>query len=378
MSNGGSATSHATRRALRVCHILGHLRFGGAERQVVNLVSHMPCARTSIICLCKREEGGLSGFIPEQVQVTWMGFKARYAPYHIWKLARELTRMAPDVVHTHMFWANLYGVLAARLSGVPAIVTCEHGTNPWKTSLHHAIERHIISPLVHRRICVSRDILAIRRDVDGVPVSKLVHIPNGTALWTAGTLEARGTYTFGTVGRLIPAKDYLTLIRATALLRNRGHDVELRIVGEGPDRERLEREVEASGLTSTVHLEGFQSDVKSWLRRFHCFVLSSIREGQPMVMLEAMAAGLPIVATAVGGIPDTLLAGSEGLLVAPGDPTALANAMEMVVVDEALRRKLGTNALARCEKDFSIHAICERYMDIYHDILGDRTDAVIA
>ncbi len=368
----------AAGRALRVCHILGHLRFGGAERQVVNVARNMACAKTYIVCLAGPEEGGLSGLLPERVEVIRLGFRARYAPYHLCKLARELKRMAPDVVHTHMFWANVYGVLAASFARVPAIVTSEHGTNPWKTRLHYGIERHIISRLAHRRICVSKDILAIRRNVDGIPASKLVYIPNGTEPWGSGTPEPQGLYTFGSVGRLVPPKDYPTLIRAMALLRARGHDAELLIVGEGPERGRLEAEIAASGLGSVVHLAGFQSDVRSWLKRFHCFVLSSLREGQPMVLLEAMAAGLPIVATEVGGIPDTLVPGHEGLLVAPGDPVALADAMERLVVDGALRRRLGKNAEARCRSEFSIQSICDRYLQIYQDILDERADAVPA
>ena len=102
-------------RALRVCHIIGHLRFGGAERQVVNLARHMTRAKSYIVCLGQPEGGGLSGLLPADVEVVWMGLRARYAPYHIGKLARRLRDIAPDVVHTHMFWPNVYGVLAATL-----------------------------------------------------------------------------------------------------------------------------------------------------------------------------------------------------------------------------------------------------------------------
>jgi glycosyltransferase involved in cell wall biosynthesis len=333
-----------TRRPLRVCHIIGHLRAGGAERQVVNLARHMDCAKTFIMCLDRAEPGGLSNLLPDHVELMWMGFRSRYAPYHLLRLARRLQRMALDVVHTHMFWANVYGALAANLARVPAIVTSEHGKNPWKKPIHYAIERHIISPLADRRICVSQDILAIRRDTDGVPERKLLHIPNGTEMWTATASEPPGPYTFGTVGRLVPAKDYPTLLRAMAILRDNGHEVELHIVGEGPERGRLEAEITTLRLTSVVHLAGFQSDIRSWLSRFHTFVLSSLREGQPVALLEAMAIGLPIVATEVGGIPDTVASGTEALLVPPGDPMALAQAMETLLLDDARRKVLAQNA----------------------------------
>ncbi len=365
-------------RALRVCHIIGHLRFGGAERQVVNIARHMSRAKSHIVCLGKPEPGGLSGQLPADVEVVWMGLRARYAPYHIGKLARRLRKIAPDVVHTHMFWSNVYGVLAATLAAVPAIVTCEHGKNPWKTRWHYYIERHIVSPLAHKRVCVSPDILRVRRDIDGVPAHKLVHIPNGTEMGSRVVSEPAGRYVFGTVGRLVEAKDYSTLIRATGLLRDKGYDVELYIVGDGPQRNRLEGEISALRLASIVHIVGFQDDIHSWLRRFDTFVLSSLREGQPMALLEAMAFGLPIVATRVGGIPDTVLAGSEALLVAPGEPVVLAEAMESLVRDEGRRTTLGKNAHARCRADFSIQSVSDRYLDLYQSILDRHTDATPA
>lgn len=367
-----------TERALRVCHIIGHLRFGGAERQVVNLARHMTRAKSYIVCLGQPEGGGLSGLLPADVEVVWMGLRARYAPYHIGKLARRLRDIAPDVVHTHMFWPNVYGVLAATLAAVPAIVTCEHGKNPWKTRWHYYIERRIVSPLAHKRVCVSQDILRVRRDIDGVPANKLIVIPNGTEMCTPVVSQPAGCYTFGTVGRLVEAKDYPTLIRAIGLLRDKGYDVELYIVGDGPERNRLEAEISALRLASIIHIVGFQDDIHSWLRRFNTFVLSSLREGQPMALLEAMALGLPIVATRVGGIPDTIAAGSEGLLVAPGDPVLLAEAMEALVLDEGRRTALGRNAHARCHADFSIQSVGDRYQALYQSILDQHTDATPA
>jgi len=154
--------------------------------------------------------------------------------------------------------------------------------------------------------------------------------------------------------------------------------VELYIVGDGPERNRLEAEISALRLASIIHIVGFQDDIHSWLRRFNTFVLSSLREGQPMALLEAMALGLPIVATGVGGVPDTIAAGSEGLLVAPGDPVLLAEAMEALVLDEGRRTALGRNAHARCRADFSIQSVGDRYQALYTSILDQHTDATPA
>lgn len=358
-------------RALRVCHITVHLRHGGVERQIVNLTRHMPSAKTYVVCWERPETGDLSSLLPDGVERISLGLRARYSPYHVWKLARLLRALSIDVVHTHSFSPNLHGVLAARLAGVPVVVTSEHGTNPWKTRAHHWLERAVISRFAHRRICVSEDILRIRRDVERVPASKLVYIPNGTEIHTNQTAAPPGRFVFGTLGRLVAQKDYGTLIKAMGVLRARGWSSELYVVGDGPERANLESEVADLGLASAVHFTGLQSDTRAWLSRFHAFVLSSIREGQPMVLLEAMACGLPIVATRVGGVPETIASGSEGLLVAPGDPEGLAGVMETLLSDEQKRKELGASALRRCRSEFSIEAICDRHLSVYRSVLDD-------
>lgn len=335
----------------------------------------MRSAKTYVVCLERPETGQLSSLLPASVECIWLGFRARYAPYHVWKLARLLRTLEVDVVHTHMFSPNLYGVLAATLARVPVIVTSEHGKNPWKNSAHRWVERAVISRFAHKRICVSEDILRIRRDLDGVPEGKLAYIPNGTEIGPAAVAPRRGRFVFGTIGRLVPAKDYRTLIRALGLLRDKGRAVELTIVGDGPERASLEAEIADLALTSVIHLAGFQSDTQTWLGRFHVFVLSSIREGQPMVLLEAMASGLPIVATRVGGIPDTIADESEGLLVEPGDPEGLARAMEALLLDEKKSSELGANARRRCRDDFSIQAICDRHLRVYRTAWDDERNA---
>lgn len=357
--------AHA-KHALRICHIIGRLQYGGAERQVVNIVRNMRCAKMYVICLQPSENLDFSDLVPRSVECMTLGFRLRYAPYHVWKLSRLLSSLAIDVVHTHMFSPNLYGVLAATLARVPVIVTSEHGMNPWKTRFHRWIERAVISRFAHMRICTSTSVLQIRRDLDGVPENKLMYIPNGTEIDT-NTISSppQDRFVFGTVGRLVPAKDYGTLIKAMCLLRDRGHLAHLYILGDGPGHAELESEITGRSLSSTVHLEGYQRDIRAWLGRFHAFVLSSIRESMPLALLEAMAFGLPIVATRVGGIPETLVSGSEGLIVEPRNPEALAHAMETLITDEKTRKELGKNARERCRREFSIQAICNRYQQVY-------------
>jgi glycosyltransferase involved in cell wall biosynthesis len=325
----------------------------------------MQCAKSYVICLGRPEDGPLASLLAGHAECIWLGFRARYAPYYVWKLAGLLRRLRIDVVHSNLFEANLVSVLAATLARVPVIVTSEHGRNPWKSDAHRWVERAVISRLAQKRICVSREILEIRRDLDGIPESKLTHIPNGTEV-DAGPRSSPGhTFVFGTIGRLVSAKDYGTLIKAMGRLRDKGYPVHLYIVGDGPERPALESAIAALSLDSVIDLTGFQSDTRAWLGRFHAFVLSSVREGQPMALLEAMASGLPIVATRVGAVPDTIEPGAEGLIVEPGDPVRLADAMETLVLDEQRCQQLGESARARCRREFSIQATCDRYLQVY-------------
>jgi glycosyltransferase involved in cell wall biosynthesis len=234
------------------------------------------------------------------------------------------------------------------------------------------LERNVISPLVDARVCVSQDILDRRRDLDGVPAAKLHCIANGTPLLEPVTIEDHHPARVGAVGRLVDAKDYVTLVQCARLLRQRGFDFRLTIVGEGPERARLEREIRQLALEDRVELPGATSDVTSWLKRFDIYVLSSIREGQPLSLLEAMAAGLPIVATQVGGIPDTLLDGEEALLIPPRDPDALATAISILFHDVGMRRRLGSRARERLIRDFSISVSSRRYRAIYEKILKEK------
>jgi glycosyltransferase involved in cell wall biosynthesis len=205
----------------------------------------------------------------------------------------------------------------------------------------------------------------MRRDIDRVPPEKLVYIPNGTVVPALIQRPAAGPIVIGTVGRLVEAKDYLTLMRAVHTMRAAGRIVTLYILGDGPERPILERAREELGLQSIVMLPGFQSDISAWMARFHLFVLSSIQEGQPMALLEAMAHGLPIVATRVGGIPDTIVDGVEGILVESKNAQELAAAIQQLLDDPDRGRMLGNNARKRVIQEYSIQAVCQRYIEIY-------------
>lgn len=350
---------------LRVCHLIGSLKYGGAERQVVNLLNHLPVSKRFIMLLERSSESGLGDALDPEITWETVPLRLRRLPLDILRVARLLRRWRIDILHTHMFWANLVGAVAARLAGVRVVVTSEHGKNEWKRFHHRWLERVVISPLVDLRLCASEDILCLRRDRDGIPADRLAYIPNGTLVPPVVEQRERRVPVIGTVGRLVPAKDYPGLIAAAAGLRDAGVPFRLCIVGDGPERSCIQAVIESHALEAQVELLGARNDVSACLRSFDIFVMSSIREGQPLALLEAMAHGLPVVATRVGGIPGTLAHGEEGLLVEAGDCLSLQQALTSLITDPARRRTLGENARRRVERDFSINAVTDRVASTY-------------
>ncbi len=347
-----------------VVQVIGNLQIGGAERLFVNLCNALDVDKVIVVLVGEAAVGlDLRAELRENIELHHIRIRQRSWPRDVWRLARLLRRENSDVVHTHMFWPNLYGSVAARLAGVP-IVTSEHGRNEWKRKWHRWLEVNITSRIAYSRLCVSEDILRMRRDVDGIPERLLQLVPNGTVVPPLAEVSRREPI-IGTVGRLVTAKDFPTLVKAVAILARRGTSVRLEIVGGGPEQDVIEETIRRENVGSLVSLVGMQTNVSDWLTRWSVFASSSVREGQPVALLEAMAASLPCVVTAVGGVPDTLENGVEGIIVPPSDPEALADGIQKFLDDADLRDACGQSARERVVRDFSIESLASTCQDIY-------------
>ena len=357
---------------LNISHLIGTLKFGGAERQLINLINNLDIESKHLIVLSEQKNHDFYPLLKHQISCHFMPINLRYFYITIFKIAKYLRENRINILQTHMFWANFYGVIAGKIAGVPAIVTTEHGKNPWKKKWHFFIERRIITTFADIRVCVSQDIINNRKQNDRIPEHKLVYIPNAVNIPEIYTKIPNSKIIIGAIGRFIQAKDFATLIEAAAILKKQNIDFEIFILGDGELRVELESLKNALNLQLEVKMPGFQNDIDKWLRMFDIFVISSIREGQPLVLLEAMANGLPIVATKVGGIPDTLKNGEEGILVEPRDPEKLSSAIMKLIKYENLRIKYGKNARERVKNNFSIKEVCQQYVEFYTKILSDK------
>lgn len=386
--SSGDAAGNAPSRVLRVCLIVPKLQIGGAEDQVLYLLEHLDRSRFAVSLCClvhgDREMEEIAGLHAESLFV--LGFRWRLFPVAFVRLVRFLRWGRFDVLHCHLPLADMIGRMAGRIARVPVLVTTEHGKHLWKPWWHLLLER-MVGRFTDLRICVSQDIAEIRRRREGTPAEKLVCIPNAVdpaAFRKARRGRAAVMADFGwdaadplvlSVGRLVVAKDYPTLVEAVSLLRERVPDARCCIAGEGDCRGEITDAIERFGAGGRVTLAGARRDIADLLAAADVFVLSSIREGLPVSLLEAMAAGTAIVATAVGGIPDAIADGESGLIVQPGDAKILADALARCLADSGLRKRLGEAASREVERRFSVAMTVERIGTLYRGIFERKVRA---
>jgi glycosyltransferase involved in cell wall biosynthesis len=292
------------------------------------------------------------------------------------ELMRLLRRERPHILHASSSKAGVLGRLAGFLAGVPIRIFTVHG---WAFAAHAGVAARLyrwadrlVRPLTTVTVCVSQ-----RERVAGLVAGtcdseRTVVIPNAVDAARAPRSSAtrRERPLIIAVGRLKAPKDFLTLVRALGTLPP--DSFEAVIVGEGPDRGRLEAEIEALGLEQHVRLAGERRDVPDLLAAADVFVLPSASEGMPVSVLEAMAAGLPVVASRVGGMPEQVSDGETGLLVEPGHIGELAAAVSRLIRDGELRRRLGTAGRARAEQEFDLEPFRRAHVELYSRELASR------
>ncbi len=298
-----------------------------------------------------------------------------------WRALRELwdffAKEQPDIVHLNSSKAGGLGALAARLAGVPHIVFTSHGLafdedrNPLSRALVW-LSTWATFLLCHKVILISRDTFA--RAHLPFCARKLALVHNGIAepeFFTRDEARAKLELTapapsIGAVGELTWNKSYPTLIRAMGELKRRGKEAYLCVVGEGEERHFLELLIEEEGVADRVLLVGFVDGAARYMPAFDIYTLPSIKEGLPYVLLEAGAAGLPVVASNVGGIGDIIVPHQTGLLAKPKDHNALANHLEELLDKPELRKKYGEALREHVQKEFSLQKMVEQTVLVYN------------
>lgn len=369
-----------------VVHLIYRLDFGGLETLLVDCINHMPPERYRHAIVC------LTGYTAFADKITRPGV-ALYAldkqpglglGIHV-KLFKLLRQLRPAVLHTYNFACAEYAA-PAWLAGVPVRVHAEHGrdaSDPQGLNRKHNFLRRALVPFIDRYVPVSHDLHRWLTDVVRIPAAKSELIMNGVdTLRFAPKLPAAATpwagedvFVIGTVGRLQDVKDQASLIEAFALLRAGGANARARlaIVGDGPLREKLAQKARELGVSDLVWFPGARNDIPELMRSFDVFALSSIAEGTPVTLLEAMACGLPVVATKVGGIPEVVQDGVNGALVPASKPQALADALGLYAADPERVSMQGSAARSLIERHYSVAAMVGAYTALYDRLSNTKT-----
>jgi len=358
---------------MRILHIIDTLEFGGAEKVLVAL-ANAAAARHEVAVCCLRRSGPLARDLDPRIPVFTMD-KGEGDDFLLpLRLGRRIAAQRHDVVHTHNWSVFIEGGLAAMAARVPTVVHTVHGPytaahGGWlpraKRQARHAVERAVARRFRHI-VAVSDAIRHYIPSTVGIGAERLSTIHNGIegALPEAAR-RGDTAITFVSVGRLDAVKNQQLMLRAFARVAQAHPQARLLLVGDGPQRAALEALAAELGLDARIRFEGFRTDVAHLLAQADVFLLSSHYEGISIALLEAMRAGLPAVATQVGGVGETVVAGRTGLLVGDGDVDGFAQAMLRLAGDGVLRRRMGAAARDHQQSEFSLERMLQRYETLY-------------
>jgi len=370
-----------TRLTHRILHIIPSLDRAGAEKQLALLASHLPRDEFDVhVCALSRGGPREAELTERGIPVEVIGKRWKVDPPTAWRLQNHIRRIGPDLVQTWLFAANAYGRAAARWVGVPHLVASERCVDPWKSAIQLAIDRRLAR--YTDRIVVNspgvRDFYASK----GIPPAKFSVIPGAVArsepasrslsrseLLTPLRIEPDAEL-IGVVGRLWPQKRVKDLIWAADLCHLVRDRVRLLIIGDGPERRQLERFTTLLKSEGHVHFLGERSDVDQILPHLNVVWLGSGYEGLPNSVMEAMAAGVPVVATDIPGCRDLVVPGETGFLVPIGGRAERARATVEILDDPLRAQRMGEAARERVRREFSIAQMVSGYAQLYRQILS--------
>jgi sugar transferase (PEP-CTERM/EpsH1 system associated) len=385
-----------------VVHLVYRLDFGGLETLLVERINRLPAERYrhAVICLDDYNRAFADKIRRPGTTVHALHKAPGLSPATHLRLWALLRRLRPAIFHSYNLSAIEYAP-AALLAGVPVRVNGAHGrdaADPEGRNRKHNLLRSAMTPFYHCCYANSAAMLTWNRQVIGVPVARSRLLSNGIDAEKfrprAGSTDVdmadgdavrhfgADAIVIGTVGRVQDVKDHATLLAAFLLLRARlpalAPRLRLAVVGDGPLLTALRAQAEAAGVGDAVWLPGARADIAQVLRGFTVFAMSSLAEGTPGAALEAMASGLPVVGTCVGGLPEVIEEGVTGLLVPPADPQAMAAALERYVTAPDLTAAHGKDARERVLRHYSMAAMVAAYQGLYDDMLEQKNGSAKA
>jgi len=361
---------------LRLMHLVLDLNPGGTQRLVIEMSKQLRRQADLLVC-CLDEQGDWADELLDlDIPVIALGREPGFRPALAGQVARLARRHDLDVLHCHHYSPFVYGALAARLCSGVRLVYTEHGRySDSPPSRKRRLANLLLSRVPGRFFAVSNELRA-HMLAEGFESDRLEVIYNGIDPGRASTPADRAAarqilglppeaLVVGTVARLDPVKDLTTLVEAFATLSRVQAEAVLVVIGDGPELELLESAARQAAIESRISFTGARNDARRLLPAFDLYVNTSVTEGVSVTILEAMAAGLPVVATRVGGTPEVVVAEETGLLVPARKPELLAESLQRLAADPDLGRRLGEAGRERVSRRFTLEEMVGRYLRVY-------------
>jgi glycosyltransferase involved in cell wall biosynthesis len=374
---------------MRAAHLSKVKGIAGSERHLLTLLPGLNAlgVETTMIVIEEPENpaGDFCAAMSAQgVAVERVPVRGNLDPGLTARLTRVLRTAAPDIAHTHLIHADLYGLPAARRAGVPGAVSSRHNDNPFRRRPLIRLANRRAMRRADRVIAISGALADFVRRVEGVPAEKVVTVrygldpldypPDARAAARALFGGREGEAVIGFFGRLIEQKGVDTLLAAFEEVRRAHPHARLAVVGDGDQRAALEAQAAALGLNEAVTFAGWVPDAPSLMPGCEIVVMPSRWEGFGLVALEAMSAARPLVASRVSALPEIVADGETGLLVPPDDPAALADALNSLLADPARAGAMGRAGRARLADRFSVDRMIRETLAVYEAVL-DTSDS---
>lgn len=363
--------------SLTIAQFTFGLQLAGQERVVVDLAkAFQKQGHRSLVCTTLFGGELVKELDQTGVPFQTLGLKKSYDPRALIRVMRYLKDNRVNVVMTHGTSGSLIPRVAAVLSKVPAFIHVEHNISEQK-KFYHILINKTLSFFTDKIVCISESAQKSLFQIEKTSPHKVMVIPNGLNTERFSFIKnirksQNSTKRVGIVGRFNEQKGHIYFVEAAARIVKFYKNVEFIFVGDGPLRPMIEQRVKAYGLDKRCQFLGVRSDVGDLLQTFDVFVLSSLWEGMPISLLEAQYFGVASVVTNVGGIPEVIEDGYNGLIVQPKDTDGLASAILKVLRDDSMRNRLGQNGKEVFRHRFTIDKMADTYIDLIDKILIDK------
>lgn len=366
----------------KVCYVIPSLSMGGTERQVMHLVRGL-AGDFDVVLACTHHDGALIGDARRMgARVHMMQGRGGWDFRMRWRLARLFKMHRPDIVHTFLFGFDLFANLAARSVGVPVVISSRRELPTWMKR-RHLMMQQAANGYVDCAVANSRAAAEYAREHEQLDENRLRVIYNGidadefVSQIDAKTIRMRYRVPFhrhiiGIVANFSPVKDHFLFLDTAAELLRRRADIHFLLVGKGPLKRDIHARAEKLGLAECCTFVSTVTELPDLYALMDVSVLCSHVEGFPNAVIESMAAGRPVVAAAVGGIPEMVRDGDTGLLINPRDPARYADAIERMLDHSEESAAIGARAAAHVRREFAVEKMVDAYRRLYAELLEKR------